>query len=55
MADKKITAAAIVQKWDGGERRVAIELARKAGSDETKKAQVDRPELARYMAPDFAG
>lgn len=55
MADKKITAAAIIQKWDGGERRVAVELARKTGSDEAKKAQTERPELARYMAPDFAG
>jgi len=55
MADKKITVAAIIQKWDGGERLVAVGLAKNARPDETKEAQTARPELARYMAPDFEG
>jgi len=55
MSDKKITAAAIIQKWDGGERRVATELARKAVAAEAKEATEARPELARYLAPDFRG
>lgn len=55
MADKKITAAAIVQKWDGGERLIAVGLAKSARPDEAKEAQAARPELARYMAPDFEG
>lgn len=55
MADKKPNAAAIIQKWDGGERLVAVGLARKASRDEVKEAHEARPELARYMAPDFAG
>ena len=52
---KKPDAAAIVRKWDGGERLVAVALAAKADSSEVKEAQTERPELARYMAPDFAG
>lgn len=55
MAEKKITAAAIIQKWDGGERRVATELARKAGKEASEAAQASRPELTRYLAADFQG
>jgi hypothetical protein len=55
MADKKITAAAIIQKWDGGERLIAAELARKATKDASEDARAARPELARYLAPDFKG
>lgn len=55
MADKKITADAIVQKWDGGERRVAVNLARSAGKEAVAEATAERPELARYLASDFAG
>lgn len=55
MAEKKPDAAAIIQKWDGGERLVAVELARRAKADDIEKAQAERPELARYMAPEFRG
>lgn len=55
MAGKKITAEAIVQKWDGGERRVATELARVASKEAVSEATAARPELARYLAPDFNG
>jgi hypothetical protein len=55
MADKKSTAEAIIQKWDGGERLVATNLARAASKEAVAEATAARPELARYLAPDFRG
>jgi hypothetical protein len=55
MSDKKSAVEAIIQKWDGGERLVAVDLAKKAKAEDVKAAQSARPELARYMASDFRG
>lgn len=46
----KVTAERIVRHWDGGERIIATQMARKASKAEADKAVKARPELQTYIA-----